>query len=368
MKCVCEGIDLSDAVLKVVKACSSKTTVPVLECIKLSAKNDKITLSATDGEISIIRTINSEIYEEGEVCVPGKYFADFIKKLEGVQISLSSEGKTMEIAYADSQTTMQVLSADDFPRIDLDITENSFALNTSDLKDFIRSTTFCCASDDSRPILKGCQFVINGDEICVTSLDGFRLGTVKGKVMSSTGNMEIICPARTLNEIEKMIPDGEGTTEIFIQRGIILVASDNTVLTSRLYGGDFIKKENIIPKNFVTEVTVEKNKLKASIERAAILVRNDKNSLILFDISGDKIQISSASEIGNVQEPVKAEVSGKDVKIAMNSKFIIDAVNALQEDMITLSFNNHIQPFICQNKENKDKLYLILPVRTGSND
>ena len=97
----------------------------------------------------------------------------------------------MEIAYADSQTTMQVLSADDFPRIDLDITENSFALNTSDLKDFIRSTTFCCASDDSRPILKGCQFVINGDEICVTSLDGFRLGTVKGKVMSSTGNMYI---------------------------------------------------------------------------------------------------------------------------------------------------------------------------------
>ena len=332
MKCVCEGIDLSDAVLKVVKACSSKTTVPVLECIKLSAKNDKITLSATDGEISIIRTINSEIYEEGEVCVPGKYFADFIKKLEGVQISLSSEGKTMEIAYADSQTTMQVLSADDFPRIDLDITENSFALNTSDLKDFIRSTTFCCASDDSRPILKGCQFVINGDEICVTSLDGFRLGTVKGKVMSSTGNMEIICPARTLNEI------------------------------------DIRPQETIIPKNIVTEFTVEKDKLKASIERAAILVRNDKNSLILFDISGDQIQISSASEIGNVQEPVKAEVSGKDVKIAMNSKFIIDAVNALQEDMITLSFNNHIQPFICQNKENKDKLYLILPVRTGSND
>ena len=261
MKCVCEGIDLSDAVLKVVKACSSKTTVPVLECIKLSAKTINNS-SATDGEISIIRTINSEIYEEGEVCVPGKYFADFIKKLEGVQISLSSEGKTMEIAYADSQTTMQVLSADDFPRIDLDITENSFALNTSDLKDFIRSTTFCCASDDSRPILKGCQFVINGDEICVTSLDGFRLGTVKGKVTSSTGNMEIICPARTLNEIEKMIPDGEGTTEIFIQRGIILVASDNTVLTSRLYGGDFIKKENIIPKTSLLKLPLKRTSLK----------------------------------------------------------------------------------------------------------
>lgn len=366
MKCCVEGIDLSDAVLKVVKACSSKTTVPVLECIKISVKNDKLTLSATDGEISIIKTIKAEVYEEGDLCVPGKYFADFIKKLEGVQICLSLDGAKMDISYADSQTSMQVLSAEDFPKIDTQINENSFKLKTADLKDFIRSTSFCCAADDSRPILKGCQFLITENDIAVTSLDGFRLATVKGQVVSSTGNMEIICPARTLSEIEKMIPDTEEETEIFVQRGMILVACNDMILTSRLYGGEFIKKENIIPKNFVTKVTVEKNLLKASIERAAILVRNDKNSLIIFDINGDRIEISSASEIGNVQEPVKAEVEGKDVRIAMNSKFIIDAVNALQEDKITISFNNSIQPFICQNAENKDKLYLILPVRTNN--
>lgn len=367
MKLVCEGIDLSDAVLKVVKACSTKTTLPVLECIKISAKNDGITLSATDGEISIIKSIKAEVYEEGEVCVPGKYFADFIKKLEGVQITLTSENKKMDIIYADSQTSMQVLSAEDFPKIDLEIKENSFKLKTKDLKKFINSTSFCCATDDSRPILKGCQFVIDGENICVTSLDGFRLATISGKVVSSTGNMEIICPARTLNEIEKMLPDDDKDTEIFIQKGMILVASEDTVLTSRLYGGDFIKKENIIPKKFITSVVIEKDKLKASIERAAILVRGDKNSLIIFDISGDTIEISSASEIGNVQEPVKAEIEGKDVRIAMNSKFIIDAVNALEEEKIVLSFNNQIQPFTCQNAQNKDKLYLILPVRTSNN-
>ncbi len=367
MKCVIEGINLSDAILKVVKACSSKTTVPVLECIKISAKNDSLTLSATDGEISIIKTIPSEIYEEGEICVPGKYFADFIKKLEDVQITLSSEGRTMDITYADSQTSMQVLPADDFPRIDVEINESSFKLKTADLKKFITSTSFCCAADDSRPILKGCQFVINGDDICVTALDGFRLATVNGKVISATGNMDIVCPARTLNEIEKMIPDGDGETEIFVQRGMILVSSDNTILTSRLYGGDFIKKENIIPRSFITAVKVEKDKLKDSIERAAILVRGDKNSLITFDIAGDRIEISSSSEIGSVQEPVKAEIEGKDVRIAMNSKFIIEAVNALDEEKIVLSFNNQVQPFTCQNETDKSALYLILPVRTANN-
>ena len=108
MKAVCEGIDLSDAVLKVVKACATKTTAPVLECIKITAKNDGMVLVATDGEISIRKTIKAEIYEEGEVCVPGRYFSDFIKKLEGVQITLCSDGKKMDIIYADSQTDMQV--------------------------------------------------------------------------------------------------------------------------------------------------------------------------------------------------------------------------------------------------------------------
>lgn len=366
MKAVCEGIDLSDAVLKVVKACATKTVTPVLECIKISARNDKLIVVATDGEISIQKTIKAEIYEEGDVCVPGRYFSDFIKKLEGVQITLSTDEKKMDIIYADSQTAMQVLSANDFPKIDTDITENSFTLKTADLKKFINATSFCCAGDDSRPILKGCQFVIKGGEISVTALDGFRLATVKGELISSTGDMEIVCPARTLNEIEKMI-DGDGNTQIFVQKGRILVEVDDTVLTSRLYNGDFIKKENIIPKDFTTRVKVDKNALKASIERAAILVRSDKNSLIIFDISSDRIEISSNSEIGSVQEPVKAETVGKDIKIAMNSKFIIEAVNALDEEKIVLSFNSQIQPFICENDVDKQRLYLILPVRTMNN-
>lgn len=366
MKAVCQGIDLSDAVLKVVKACAGKTVSPVLECIKISAVNDAVILTATDNEISIQKTIKAEVLEEGEVCVPGKYFSDFIKKLEGVEITLSADDKKMDIFYADSQTDLQILPADEFPKIDLDIRENSFTLKTQDLKKFISSTCFCCATDDSRPILKGCQFLIEDGNIFVTSLDGFRLATVSGQVVSSTGNLEIVCPARTLSEIEKMLPD-DGDTEIFVQKGRILVAYDGTVLTSRLYNGDFIKKENIIPKDFTTRVAVNKELLKASIERAAILVRGDKNSLIIFDVSGDKIEISSNSEIGNVQEPVKAQTEGKDVKIAMNSKFIIEAVNALDEDEILISFNNQIQPFICENIKDKSKLYLILPVRTANN-
>ncbi len=367
MKIICEGIDLSEAVLKVIKACASRTTVPVMECIKISAKNDTITLTATDGEIAIQKKIKAEICEEGEICVPGKFFSDFIKKLEGVQITLSAKNGKMDIIYADSQTCMQVLSADDFPKVDTDVNDNSVVLKTDELKKLISSTSFCCATDDSRPILKGCQIVVSGNDVCVTALDGFRLATAKGKVISSTGDLEIICPARTLNEIEKMLPSDGGETELKIKRGVLLVCVEDTVLTSSLYNGDFIKKDNIIPKTYLTTVTVEREMLKASIERAAILVRGDRNSLIIMDIGQGKVEISSNSEIGNVNEPVKADVQGKDLKIAMNSKFITEAINATGEEEIVISFNNSVQPFICENKCNKDVLYLILPVRTTNN-
>lgn len=366
MKIICEGVNLSDAVLKVVKACATRSTITLLECIKLTAQNDSLTLLATDGEISIQKKISAEVLEEGSVCVPGKYFSDFIKKLEDVQIVLNVRGNVMDINYADSQTSMQVLSAEDFPRISTDIKENSFKMASADLKRVISATSFCCAADDSRPNLKGCQFVIAENTVCVTALDGFRLATCTAPVITSTGDMDIICPSRTLNEIEKMIP-AEGETEIFIQRGMILVSVDDVVLTSRLYGGEFIKKENIIPKAFTTFVTVSKQALLSSIQRAAILVRSDKNNLIIFDISTGKIEVSSNSDIGNVQEPVKAQTEGRDIKIAMNARFIEDAVSALEGDEILMSFNSGIQPFICTNTENKDVLYLILPVRMANN-
>lgn len=366
MKLICQGIDLSDAILKVVKACATKTTSPVLECIKLSAVNDTLTLTATDGEIAIVKMIKADIYEEGDICVPGKTFSDFIKKLEGEEITLTTVDmdRRMEIDYADSHTAMQILPAKDFPKVDIQIKENSFTMKTVDLKKVISSICFCCATDDSRPMLKGCQMVIEGNELTACALDGFRLATMKEQLIASTGDMEIICPARTLYEIDKMLPADDSTTEIFVQRGMILVSVENTILTSRLFGGDFIKKDNIIPKSFTTVVEVDRATLRSSIERAAILVRNDKNSLIIFDISAGRIEISSNSDLGNVKEPVKANVEGKDIRIAMNSKFITEAMSALTEEECVLSFNTAVQPFVCENKVDKQALYLILPVRT----
>ena len=154
MKFICEGLDLSEALLKVSKACASKTTVAVLECVKVSAYNDVLTLLASDGELSIEKKIKADVLEEGEVCVPGKTFTDFINKLVGTSVSLQTKDSGLEITYGENTTSLQVLPADDFPAIDMNISENNFSIGKKVFKDVIARTVFCCAHDDSRPILK----------------------------------------------------------------------------------------------------------------------------------------------------------------------------------------------------------------------
>ena len=180
------------------------------------------------------------------------------------------------------------------------------------------------------------------------------------------GNVKLVCPARTLTEISRMLENGEETLKIYVAKNLLFGSVNDPVLTSRLYTGEFVNKSNIFPSAFTTEVYVSRAELIESVERASILIRGDKNNLIILDIKGGNILITANSEIGNVAESVKVEMSGKELKIAMNGKFVLDALKALSEETVKLSFNNAISPFTLENKGSKEDAYLILPVRTGA--
>lgn len=364
MKLNCEGIELSDAVMKVAKACSTKTTNPILEAIKLSAENDRLVLLATDGEIAIRKTIRADVLEEGDICVPGKYFADFIKKLENEQITLATEGDTVIITYGDSESSLQLLNADDFPKIDTEIRENRVELLAKDLKELISKTTFCCAQDDSRPVLKGCLIKTEEGRVSFTALDGYRMATCKKNIVAMSGDIRIICPGRTLNEIGRMLGGDDETIEIFVQKNMLMVSIDDTVLTSRLYEGEFVNVSNIVPREFASEVVVEKNLLGESVERAAVLARTDKNSIIMFDIREDAMNVTSNTTIGRVDESVKIMLEGKDVQIALNCKYVSECLNAVSDEKVRIGFNGAVSPCVVTPVEGDSYLYLILPVRT----
>jgi len=153
MKVICEGLDLSDAVLKVSKALSSRTTNPVLEGIKITAEGDTLTLLATDLDLTIEKKIKADVLMEGETVVVGKYFIDFIKKLENEQVELSRlYDEQLNIKYADSESVLQIFPVENYPLVDKKEEGNSFSLSKKDFKEIVEKTCFACSLDDSRPI------------------------------------------------------------------------------------------------------------------------------------------------------------------------------------------------------------------------
>lgn len=363
MKLICDGLDLSDAVLKVSKALPVKAANPVLEGIKITAKGDTLTVLATDMELTIEKKIKADVLMEGETVVVGKYFVDFAKKLEKEQVELCRlyDGQ-LQIKYSDSESELQVFNSENYPKIEKDEEGQSFEISQLDFKGIVERCAFACSSDDSRPILKGCLFEIQDNKLTAVALDGFRMAVVK-KEVNSTGDIKAVIPSRTLQEISRILDKDDNTLKIHIQKNTLFVEVENTALISRLIEGEFVKYNHILPTSFTNTVTVNRNALLSSIERASIVARNDRYNVIKFDVKEDIMTVSAKSEVGNVNENVNVNLTGKDITIAFNGKYLAEYLKIISEDFINLNLNTPIDPCIITAVGNDNYLYLVLPVR-----
>ncbi len=363
MKVLCDGLDLSDAVIKVSKALPVKSPNPVLEGIKITASGDSLTFLATDTELTIQKTIKADVLMEGETIVVGRYFGDFVKKLEKEQVELSQlyDGG-LSIKYSDSESELQVYPVESYPVIKKEEEKDFFILKQNDLKEIVEKVTLTCATDDSRPILKGCLFEIKDNLLTTVALDGFRMGIVKKEVASS-GDFKAVIPARTLIEITRLLDNEDKDLKICVQNNNLYVEFNNTVIYSRLIEGEFVKYNHILPTTFSNEVIVNRNIFLSSIERATIVAKNDRYNVVKLDIREEAMEVSSKSEVGNVNEKITVNLKGKDMVIAFNGKYIQDFLKITSEDFIKLNLNTPIDPCVITPVGKEEYTYLILPVR-----
>lgn len=363
MKVVCNGSDLSDAVLKVSKALAVKTVNPVLEGIKLKATNDTLILTATDTELTIEKTITAEVLMEGETVVVGKYFVDFVKKLEQEQIELSKlYDAQLQIKYAGSESEFQVYPAESFPVIKVEKEDNYFTISQKEFKDIVEKTTLACSTDDSRPILKGCYFEVTTNNLKCVALDGYRMSVVEKKINASNAFNTII-PARTLSEITRLLDKENEKLKVCLQQNNLFVQVDNTVIYSRLIEGEYIKYNHILPTSFINTVIVNREALLNSIDRASVVARNDRVNVVKLDIQDGVMKISARSEIGNVNEKININFDGKDLVIAFNGKYLTEYLKIVSDEFVKLQLNSSIDPCVITPVDNNSFLYLILPVR-----
>lgn len=364
MKAFCEGLDLVEAVMKVIKAASNKTVNPILEGIKITAEGDTLTLVATDSELAIEKRIKADVKIEGETVVPGKFFSEFVKKLANEQIELDlNEKNQLKIKYTDSEVYIQCFNAIEYPSIQKIDNAQFFTIAQNNFKELIDKTIFSVALDDSRPILKGCLFEIEENTITSVALDGFRLAKATFPILEQTARVSVIVPGRSLNEISKLLEDTDENIRVFIQRNYLMIQVDNTKIITRLIDGDFINYKQIINAEHSTIVTINKQQLEDSLDRASILSRVSNDNVVRLFIKDNLLTLSASSEIGNVTENINIVQKGSDINICFDSRFLKDCLRVCKDEFIKLCFTTNVSPCIIKANEGDNYLFLILPLK-----
>jgi len=370
MKFSCNQQILSKALNTVSKAVTSRTTIPILKGILLEVDDSNVlTLSASDLDLSIEKRIDISAEEPGSVVVSAKLFSDIIRKLPNEEIQIEEqENNVIVIKCLASEFTIVGQPADEFPNIGEINEEKKLSLEKDILKEMIKKTSFAASIDESKGIIVGVLVEMEEESLNMVALDGFRMAITR-EVMKNEEKKKIIIAARILNEINKIISENEDSKDIYLildeKKAVFLL--DETKIVLRLLEGDFIKYNDILPKEHKTRVVVNRNEMLGSIERASLLAKEGKNNLIKLSIFRDKIIITSRSEEGNVKEEVFIEKEGVDLDIGFNSKYILDVLKAISDESLVMEFNTSVSPCMIKPLEGREFEYLVLPVRISAN-
>lgn len=352
---------LLESINIVQKAVPSKTTLPILEGILFIAKNGKLTLVSTDLELGIETSISVDVIEQGSLVVSSRIIGEIVRKLPDADVEIEKKENIIYIKSENSEFKVLGLYQEEFPQLPSVEKDKGISISSSTLKEMIRQTIFAVSTDEIRPILTGTLMEVNGKNVTMVALDGFRMA-VKNTEILSDENIKAVIPGKTLAELGKILNDSEETVNIFTSKNQILFQTGETTIISRLLEGEFINYSQLIPEEYKIKIKIQTDKLLDACERAALFAR-DSNNTIRFEINDDIMNIRSNSETGDVHEELMVAKEGEDIEIAFNPRYFIEALKAINNAEITIEFTTNVSPSIIKPANDSDFLYLILPVR-----
>lgn len=362
MKFDCSRSELVNALSLVSRGTSNKTTIPVLEGILFQALDDRLFLTATNMEISIKTSIDAHVETPGEVVLQSNFILDLVRKLSGEDVFFElGDNYQLKMDCQLSTFTIKGLPTEEFPNFPDIIEDYTFTIDAGELKSMIHGTIFAVAIKENIPVLTGLKLEIENDDITMIALDGYRLALRKGKLVSPvTEPISIIVPGRSMSELDKMLSGVSGDITVNMSKTQIFFEFGTTQYTSRLLEGEFINYKHIIPQDKTTTVTIARKDLLESTERCALLAREGKNNLVKMEFGSEKLELSSNADIGDVKEIIPIKNEGEELRIAFNSKFVIDVLRAVSQDEIKIEMTTSVGPALIAGD---NYLYLILPVR-----
>jgi len=352
---------LLDALNTSAKAISNKSSLPILSGLLLEAKDNNLIITGNDLNLGIETTIEANIIEEGSVVVDSSFFISIINKLPNDIINILYNDNIVNIFCNDIEFNLVGKSAEEYIEIPSIEKNNIFKINSKLMKTIIKQTNFSISTDEARPILTGVLFKINNGELTLVSLDGYRLSYKKVKIDSLLDNLSII-PGKTLNELNKILNDNSEIEISFTDKHVLFIYN-NVKIISRLLEGEFINYDQIIPTNFKSKMIVKTSDFRHSIDRSYLLSLKSRKASIKFEINNNNLLIKSNSENGKMEENIKVNYNGNNLKIGFNPSYILDVLKVIESEKIIIEFNNNMSPAIIKAVDDDSYKYMILPVR-----
>lgn len=366
MKFVANREEFLEAVLKLLKVVGTKSTMPVLEGILLSAEQGRVTLIAYNLEMGMKKEIYCSCEKEGDIVIKAKLLSDILRKLGGAQVEISADEKLMcHIKSDETEFDIMGMAASDFPEMPSVADGTDIKIESKTLCDMVRGTIFAVSQiEGSRPIYTGINISVENGVIQFVAIDGYRLAIRKEKT-NIEKNVNFVVSGRAIGEVVKLAEEKEEEVNIIIGARLISFNIGGYVFITRLFDGEFVDYKKVLPQEYKQSVVMNKNELIGSVERVSLLINDAFSTPLRFLLDENEGTLSCATSIGRAKETLKMNLSGAPFEIGLNSRYLTEALRACDDGSIKIKFNGpNAAVTICpQEDENEDFLYLIMPLR-----
>lgn len=354
------------------KAMASKSNMPALTGILVNVLEDRIVLTTSNIDLAIrveIKEADFRIERTGDCLIPGRLFIDIIRKLNGEQVSLELlQDNILRIQSGSSDITMNLLDVSDYPAQNFELHDKPIVIDADELKEIIKQTTFATSIVDNKPILTGVNLRIYGNKLLAVSTDSFRLSRRVSTLDDDYLEVNIIVPAKSLNELAKTIEEDVREVLIYLEKGRILFSFSNIIFQSRMLEGNYPDTTRLIPTNFPIIVKFNKIELQEAIDRVSTMsVNSNATPIVKLQINGDgSVVLSSNSpELGTITDVISPSevVSMNEIKISFSASFFLDAIKAFNSSEIFVKITGEVRPFIFEAEDDPGLIELVLPLK-----
>lgn len=362
----------------VTRAVPAKAIYPSMEGVLIESDENMLTLTCTNGEMTVRSRVQARVAEEGVALLPAKLFAEVMRKQNAGDVNIEiNHDRQATIRSGKSKMKMLSLEADDFPEISDVETENRIVLPCSVARQAISRVMFAVSTDESRKILTGVLMEATDENIVFLGLDGFRLALQRVENKNGLpeskkgGHLSCVIPGTVMNEVSRMLPDADDKElEIIFSSSHVMFRFDDVSVNATLLAGEFIDYKKILPASSTTQITIGRSQLSDAIDRCSLMAREGKNNLIHLSLTKSDesnndgtLTMTSNAERGDAHEEISIGIEGKPLDIAFNAKYLTEVVHNVDDDLLVMCFNSNVSPCMVRPVEGDKYRFLVLPVR-----